>query len=349
MNPPATRSRRTLRAAAGALVLLAAATLSACGVADPDAAAVNDDGSIDLSKVTLHAGDQKGVSAQALLQASGLDDTPYEIDWSTFTSGPPMMEALAAKSIDVAMVGNTPPIFAAASGSEFKVVASARYTAEGDAIVVPKGSDLTSVDDLAGATVAVAPGSSANYNLLGQLAKAGLTLDDIKVVELQPSDALAAFTSGHIDAWATWEPYTSQVQIQDGAKVLVNGDNGVMNGLNFQVASDQALDDPATEAALEDYLSRIQQAQIWSGQPAHLQAWSKVWAQGAGLDPEITAFATKKRPVDAVPIDDEIVASTQKMADAFYDAGVLPKRVDMTDWFSSDFNADATGKAVEAR
>ena len=40
----------------------------------------------------------------------------------------------------------------------------------------------------------MAEGSSANYNLLAQLDKAGLTYDDVEVKTLQPADALAAFT-----------------------------------------------------------------------------------------------------------------------------------------------------------
>ena len=45
--------------------------------------------------------------------------------------------------------------------------------------------------------------------------------------------------------------------------MLADG-NGLVNGYNFQVASDAALDDKATKAALEDYLGRIAQAQLWS-------------------------------------------------------------------------------------
>ena len=39
-----------------------------------------------LAGVTLRVGDQKGGS-QSLLRAAGLLDTPYRIQWSTFTSG----------------------------------------------------------------------------------------------------------------------------------------------------------------------------------------------------------------------------------------------------------------------
>ena len=95
------------------------------------------DGSVDLSKVTLTVGDQKGGS-QALLEAAGEDGrTPYKISWKTFTSGPPLLEALNAGAIDLGGVGNTPPLFAAAGKSKLTVVSGATMGAAGDTIVVP--------------------------------------------------------------------------------------------------------------------------------------------------------------------------------------------------------------------
>ena len=82
--------------------------------------------------------------------------------------------------------------------------------AKGDAIVVPEGSDVRDVADLEGKDVAVAKGSSANYNLLAQLAEAGVGFDEVEVQYLQPADALAAFSAGHVDAWAIWDPCTAQ-------------------------------------------------------------------------------------------------------------------------------------------
>lgn len=325
--------------------LAGALLLAGCGgSATGNEAAVKDDGSVDLSKVTLIVGDQKGGS-HALLDAAGLlDDTDYDIEWKEFTSGPPLLEALNAGSIHVGGVGNTPPLFAAAAKSEFKVVQAATYGGVGDAIVVPKDSPVKSVADLKGKTVGVAEGSSANYNLLAQLGAAGLSYSDVQVQNLQPADALAAFTSGHLDAWAIWEPFTSQAEIEDGARVIADG-HELANGYVFEVASDAALDDPATKAALEDYLGRIAQAQVWSG--THKEEWAKVWAQETGLSEDITLSAIKKRDIKLVPVDDTVVQSEQKMADAFSDNDLIPGKLDVAPYFTDEFDQDTTGKAVQ--
>jgi sulfonate transport system substrate-binding protein len=340
MNILRTRPKKTA-AAIGAL-LLGAGVLSACGGdATGNEDAIKDNGSVDLSKVTLIVGDQKGTSAEALLTAAGLEDTPYKIQWQEFTSGPPMLEGINAGSVHVGMVGNTPPIFAAAAKGEFKMVQAVTYTGKGDTILVPKDSPIQSVADLKGKDVAVAEGSSANYNLLAQLDKAGLKYSDIKVQNLQPADALAAFTSGHLDAWAVWDPFTSQAVVSEGARVLADGD-GLVNGYNFQVASDSAIEDEATKAALSDYLERITEAQLWTGE--HQEEWAQVWAEQTGLTPDITLAAAKQRPASVVPIDQSVIDSEQEMADTFVANGLIPEEVDVKDYFSDAFN-DVTTEA----
>ena len=275
--------RRWSRLAAAVVLASTGLLLSGCGgAATGNEEAVNDDGSVDLSKVTLIVGDQKGGSKALLTAAGELDDVPYKIQWQEFTSGPPLLEALNAGSIHIGGVGNTPPLFAAAAKGEFQAVQAATYGGTGDAIVVPKGSPIKTVADLKGKTVGVAEGSSANYNLLAQLDQVGLKYDDVQVQNLQPADALAAFSSGHLDAWAIWEPFTSQAEQEAGARVITTG-KGLVNGYVFQIASQPALDDPATTAALKDYVGRIATAQVWS--QTHKEDWAKVWSEVASLRP----------------------------------------------------------------
>ncbi len=339
-----TRTRRFRRLAAvlGAVALTSAALV---GCADDQSTgnedAVRDDGSVDLQKVTLIVGDQKGGS-KALLEAAGeLDDLEYEIEWKEFTSGPPLLEAMNAGSIHVGGVGNTPPLFAAAAQGEFQVIQAATYGGRGDAIVVPPDSDVSSVADLKGKTVAVVEGSSANYHLLAQLENAGLTYEDVDIKNLQPADALAAFSGGHVDAWAIWEPFTSQAEEDAGAEVLADGSD-LANGYVFTAASNAALDDPATTAALEDYVERIARAQVWS--QSHQEEWAESWADETGLASSVTLAAVNKREIATVPIDDAVIDSEQEMADAFADNGLIPDKVDVGPFFNDEFNEYTSAK-----
>lgn len=93
-----------------ALLLPLALLLTACGGSSSASTGSDTDGKGSL---TLNVGDQKGGS-EAILRAAGeLKDLNYKIKWSTFTSGPPLLEAVNAKAVDIGGVGNTPPVFAA--------------------------------------------------------------------------------------------------------------------------------------------------------------------------------------------------------------------------------------------
>ncbi|MEU6242523.1 ABC transporter substrate-binding protein [Streptomyces sp. NPDC047024] len=325
--------RRLLPAA---LLLPLSLLVTSCG---GDATAGTGDGTDGSGSVTLAVGDQKGGSEAVLRAAGELKNLKYRIKWSTFTSGPPLLEAVNAKAVDIGGVGNTPPVFAAGAGSKIAVVAAQHGTSLGDAILVPKGSKLTAPKQLKGRSVAVAQGSSAHYQLVASLKAAGLTLKDVEVKYLQPADALAAFNSGKVDAWAVWDPYTSQVLQAKQGRVLTTGE-GVTNGLAFQVAAPGALRDPKKAAAIKDYLARLRRAQVWVH--GHQQEWAKVWAKDTGLPYEVALSSVRRTNSTRVPVavDKPLVASEQQIADTFTALGLIPKKVDFGDFVDPRFNGD---------
>ncbi|MEU6425326.1 ABC transporter substrate-binding protein [Microbispora sp. NPDC046973] len=329
-------TRRSLAA-----LLIALATATACASTGQGASGGKDGQA--PGRVTLRVGDQKAGS-QALLKAAGLlDGTSYAITWSQFTSGPPLLEAVNAGAVDIGGVGNTPPVFAAASGSKIKIVAAYRQSAKGSAILVPDGSAITSPAQLKGKKVAVAKGSSAHYHLLAVLKKEGLSFTDIQPQYLQPADALAAFSSGTVDAWAIWDPFSSQAEIQHKARLLVDG-AGIVNGLGFQVAAPAALDDAGRRAAIGDFLTRLAKARIWAA--AHLDEWAKVWARETGLPVEVADAAVANAVATPVVIDDSVVSSEQEIADAFSAEGLVPGTVTFSQFVDDRFN-DVVRKAQQ--
>ncbi|MEV5874692.1 ABC transporter substrate-binding protein [Streptomyces sp. NPDC052101] len=317
-----------------ALLLPFALLLTACGGNSSAGIGSDTDGK---GSVTLNVGDQKGGS-QAILRAAGeLKDLNYKIKWSTFTSGPPLLEAVNARAVDIGGVGNTPPVFAAGAGSKISVVAAWHGASKGDAILVPNGSKLTGPNQLKGRSIAVAQGSSAHYQLVASLKAAGLSLSDVHVKYLQPADALAAFTSGKVDAWAVWDPYTSQILQAEQGRVLTTGE-GITNGLTFQVAAPSALKDPKKAAVIKDYLARLRRAQAWVY--SHQREWAQVWAKDTGL-PYDVALASVKRSNStrvAVAVDKPLVASEQQIADTFTELKLIPGKVGFGSFVDTRFN-----------
>lgn len=336
-------SRTTWRASALALIL---ATVAACSSSASSGSGASNAGTqsaaqADVASVTLHIGDQAGTGAEALLTAAGLiNKLPFKVAWSDFTSGPPMLQAMGTGSIDVGGVGNAPPVFAAAGGYKIAIVGALQANPQGSALVVPKGSPITSVAQLRGKRIAVAQGSSADYHLLTVLNKAGISVHDVTLVYLQPAEGLAALTSGHVDAWDIWSPFLEEAVNQDGATSLVTG-TGYGSPYSFTVASRAALADPAKAAAIKDYLALVAQAHEWAN--SHLSVWAAVWAKASGLPLSTMQKAASDDASLSVPITPAVVSSEQQVSDAFTQAGLIPVKVDFSNFVNTEFNSTAGG------
>jgi len=326
---------------AGAL-LLCALFVAACGSSSSSrtpatAATVASGGSPNLSGVTLRIGDQAGTGAEAVLSAAGLlHKLPFKVSWSDFTSGPPMLQAMSAGSLDAGGVGDAPPVFAAAGGAKIAIVAAIRNDPDSAALVVPKDSPITSISQLKGKKIAVAQGSSADYHLLTVLTKAGLTVHDVSISYLQPAEGLAALNSGSVAAWDIWSPFIEQVRVQHGARILVNGD-GYGSNFSYVVASRDALGDRAKAVAIRDYIKILAEAHAWVN--AHPQAWAAEWAKATGLPLNVMVDAANDDTQSFTPITPQIVANEQGLVNAFSAAGLIPTKYDFSQYSYSGFNS----------
>ncbi len=92
---------------------------------------------------------------------------------------------------------------------------------DGSAVMVHKDSGIFRTEDLRGKTVAV-PGRYANQRLIiyREFKKAGMTLDDTKMVEMPPPDMPAALLTRAVDAITSGEPLMAQTELDGYGRVL---------------------------------------------------------------------------------------------------------------------------------
>jgi sulfonate transport system substrate-binding protein len=309
---------------------------TAASTASPSASSA-----VNLSAVTLNVGDQKGTGAEAVLTAAGLLNTlPFHVHWSDFTSGPPMLEAMASSAVDIGGVGDAPPVFAASGGEQVEIVGARQTNGDQDAVVVPKNSPITSIQQLKGKKIAYGSGSSANYNLLTVLTKAGLTTKDVSLANLQPALALAAFTSGDVAAWDIWPPYVQEVVADDGARVLATG-SGYGSPYSFEVAAKAAVANPDKAAAIKVYLTTLDKAYVWAA--SHPSAWATAWGKAAGLPTSIMNVAAKVDATTPAQITSATVSAEQGLVNQFYAAGLIPNKVNISDYITDEFNSTVGG------
>jgi NitT/TauT family transport system substrate-binding protein len=91
-----------------------------------------------------------------------------------------------------------------------------------DGMVVKSG--ISKISDLKGKSVAAdAPGTATYFTLVWMLKKNGLSIKDVKVVNLSPQAAANAFIAGNsdLDAGMTYEPFLSAVRAKpEAGKIL---------------------------------------------------------------------------------------------------------------------------------
>ncbi|MFB0492637.1 sulfonate transport system substrate-binding protein [Methylobacterium sp. OAE515] len=268
----------------------------------------------------LRVGDQRG-NARALMEAAGvLEGLPYRLEWSEFPAAAPLLEALNAGAIDAGGVGDAPFTFAAAAGVPVKAFLAFRNRQDGLAILVRPDSPIRAVADLKGRRIATNRGSIGHQVVLAALEEAGLPADSVIFSFLPPADAKLALASGAVDAWSTWEPYTSAAELAGLVRVVRDG-NGITPGLSYAVASEVAL--KAKRALLADYAARLARARAWAlRDPA---PYAAVWSKLIGLPEAVPLRWFGRAQYRTVPIDADVIAGEQRIIDLYVRAGLIPQ------------------------
>jgi sulfonate transport system substrate-binding protein len=248
------------------------------------------------------------------------------VTWAQFPSGAPLIEALRAGALDIGLVGDTPVVYAQAAGADIYYVAAQRYPGPvGSGLLVPAESTVTSLAELKGRRIAYAKGSAAEYLLAAGLRTIGLTLKDVEVVNLQPGEAQSALASGSVDGWVIWDPYLAAAELAGARGVPLPPPGTASNG--FYVASGSFVRDRPD--ALRATLDELRAEAAWGD--ANPGYYRDLLERTTHLPPNVvdrmlSRYGGKLFQVD--PITQDVIANQQKVSDALFADGVIPKKVD---------------------
>lgn len=128
-----------------------------------------------------------------------------------------LMDALNSGRVDGASVLIELAMKSKEQGVGIKAVALGHK----DGNVIITSSDIASAEDLKGKTIAI-PHRQSSHNILlnDALATAGLTIDDINVTELAPTEMPSALAGGQIDGYCVAEPFGAKAVSMGAGKVL---------------------------------------------------------------------------------------------------------------------------------
>ena len=282
------------------------------------------------AETPLRIGYQKSSTLISLLKSQGtlenaLADQDIRVSWHEFASGQPLLEALNVGNIDLsADVADTVPVFAQAAGAQLAYFARETPSPAAQAILVRDGSPLRNLADLKGKKVAVTKAAGAHYLLIAALAKAGLKFSDIQPAYLTPADGRAAFENGKVDAWVIWEPFLSAAQRQLPTRTL-EGSQGLASYQRYYLTSSRFA--AAHPQVLQTVYRELAEAGDWlRANPAEAaRILGPLWGN---LDPAIVEQANGRRSYQVRPVQPDGLGEQQKIADAFFAEGLLPRAVD---------------------
>ncbi len=128
-------------------------------------------------------------------------------------------------------------VITAANGVPVKQVLALDDSFGGDGIVAKKS--IKTVQDLKGKTVAGHKGGATLFWINWILTKNGMTLNDIKMLDMKAGDAASAFVAGKVDAAITWQPHLSRAAKQADGHILMDSSQTpgvIVDSLGFNPA-----------------------------------------------------------------------------------------------------------------
>ena len=272
-----------------------------------------------------------------LLQASG-EREKLKLDLPNFVGGPAIYEAIRAGALDLAYVGDTPPIQARAAGTLLPIVAS--FTRERAQYVLTSrpGLVINKLAELKGKKVSYVEGSGRQVYLIEALNRAGLSLSDVELVRLRVADLSDAVRSGAVDVAVLQEPHVTRLTKQAGASpVLDPQERHILPSTSYFYARPDVLADPAKAAAIGQFLAAFTRAAIWSNE--HKAEWGQdyyVKFQRISQDDTRTILASQSPLI--LQTSAEAIAHHQKLIDILYQAGAIKERFDARQSFVDTYD-----------
>ncbi|MCC5634572.1 aliphatic sulfonate ABC transporter substrate-binding protein [Nostoc sp. CHAB 5844] len=303
---------------------------------------------LDIKTKVLHMGYQSAgdlVRNRKVLEKR-LEPLGIKVEWAQFVQGPQLMEGMAAGKVDVGSVGETPPIFAQVAGSKLVYVVGTQRTQRtgtSSVIAVPPESSLTKFEEIKGQEVYFQKGSASHYFILRALQSIGLTIKDIKIRSLPTIEARAAFLQGKIPVWMTGDPHYAIAQKMGRIRVLRDSVGLDSPGSYYIADRTFAEENPGL---LKIIIEELHALDKWAEQ--NRSEVAKLMITEQKLDEDVVARVMSRRTfAGRRGLSPALITEQQRVADLFFEAGVIPKKINIQEaLLSPDLYAAITPQEI---
>lgn len=155
-------------------------------------------------------------SAQGLFRKAGV-----EVISKPFPLGKDALKSVIEGETDLAVVADTPLMFALLGGNELVIVAGISQSRRSLAIVTRNDRGIDRIDDLSGKTVGLSVGTNLTYFLDMILQNHGVPSDNVELVDLNTEEVISAFKTGRVDAAVVFQPNLGRLTAELGDRIKV--------------------------------------------------------------------------------------------------------------------------------
>lgn len=284
-----------------------------------------------------------GVGLICIADELGLwEQENIDVNLTPFTNGPTQVQAMAANSLDIGYIGGG-ATWMPMSGQA--VIITPNESTYGDYLIASPESGVTDVADIGGMRVGVPDGGSGEMILNLALEEAGLTVDDIERVPLDPPAVVSAFVSGQIDVAAIFSPLSDQIieSVPEAEVIANNRDFPETVFLGGWVASPQAVEE--NPEAVERFLQVWIQANDYRIENPEASVECAAEASGAPAEQLQGQVDNLEWYTSEQVLDDNESGTTaerfQSLQSLFLDLGRLENEAPPEEWLNTDLYSQA--------
>ncbi len=141
------------------------------------------------------------------------------LDYKTFSGSTEVDAAFSAGRLNGENTVTSEAVSLASRGQDYRIVMVADTSLGGDGILAR--NKIKDIADFKGQKIAVENGSVSHFFLLQVLEEAGLSGDDVTLINLTPDAAAAAYQAGRADIAVTYAPFLQKAnQAQPDGRVI---------------------------------------------------------------------------------------------------------------------------------
>ncbi len=197
-----------------------------------------------------------------------------------FDSGPNIIAAMESGSVNFGYIGDGAHKLCVQGNA---AIIGLSHISNGDAVI--GGPNVKTLEDLKGKTVAYSSGTSSETILTNALNSVGLTMSDIKAMDMDASAVVTAMLSGGVDACAIWSPQSLTImdEMADATKLAENVDySDISISLASWIAKPAYLE--ANRDVAVRFMRAIFKAMDYAAQEEHYEEVSQWVADYLALD-----------------------------------------------------------------